>query len=425
MKNTTLEFLLENGMDPSLIDMEAVTAAFCGDMRAGLEGSSSSLMMIPTYFSPDGTILRNKKAIALDAGGTNFRAALTEIGDDFVSVLRSSVSPMPGTYGTISRETFLDEICNRIEPLLSEADRVAFCFSFPAEITPERDGRLIAFNKEVSVMDSEGMLVCAAIEERLALRGTKGPEVFLLLNDTIAAMFGGMSSAPSGGDTIGFILGTGTNTCYCEKGENIIKLGSPEGRMVINMEAGGFSKLSRGKFDEQLDAMTANPGDHIYEKMVSGGYLGNLILITLKAAAQCGVLSGTSSLDTAESLDLADVSEFLQCSGVCVRLSQYFESTEDIAEALEICRALLRRAAKLTVCNIAAIILQTDAGIAAEKPVTIAAEGSVFRKAFSFREMFDEYADEFIGKKHGRYYRIFTSDDMTLAGCAVAACIVN
>ncbi len=417
------DFLKETGMHPACIDMDECTRAFVSEMRSGLAGEASSLMMIPTYFSVDGGIERGGRAIALDAGGTNFRVALTEMGEDSVKILSSEVFPMPGSRGAITKDEFLDEVCGKIEPLLNDADKIGFCFSFPAEITPERDGKLVAFNKEVSVEGSEGMLVCAEIEKRLEKRGSKKTSAFVLLNDTIAAMLGGMASMQGGGDTIGFILGTGTNTCYSEKGENIKKLGHPEGSMIINMEAGGFAKLHRGKIDEELDSTTANPGDHIYEKMVAGGYLGKLVLLTLKAAARDGVIKDTKELQAKEDLELKEVSAFLEEGAGHGELGQFFTDDTDADAVRDICLALIERAAKLAVCNLAAIMQQTGAGI--DTPVTIAAEGSTFLKTYSFRDDFDRYAREFITDKLGHKFRIFTSDNMTLAGCTVAASMTS
>lgn len=408
MKKSISDFLMDSGMHPAQVNMDECSSALVSEMRAGLAGENSSLMMIPTYFSAEDPIERGGKVIALDAGGTNFRAALVELGESSVSILRSDVFPMPGSRGAITRGEFLDEVCSRIEPLLSEADRIGFCFSFPAEITPERDGRLVGFNKEVVVEDSAGMMVCAEISRRLEQRGAKRPAAFVLLNDTIAAMLGGMVSARAG-DTIGFILGTGTNCCYSESGSNIKKLDCPSGSMVINMEAGGFAKLRRGRFDKELDAQTANPGDHIYEKMVSGAYLGKLILLTLQEAARRGLIPAAEELFARNELDLVEVSAFLEKrkGGVAAEA------------AASICLALIERAAKLSVSVLAGIMRQTGAG--KDLPATIAVEGSVFLKAFSFREFFDKYAHEYLTRKLGRSYSVLTLDNMTLAGCAAAA----
>jgi hexokinase len=179
----------------------------------------------------------------------------------------------------------------------------------------------------------------------------------------------------------------------------------------------------RGPYDRQLDESTANPGDHVFEKMVSGGYLGELLRLILRGAAQDGIFTEEAGekLNTLQTLELKDGGEFAQFGGREGLLSGIFTTPEDRAAACEIYDALIDRAACLTVCNIAAIMEQTYAG--RDAPMTIAAEGSTFLKAYSFREHFDKHAQEFIVGELGRRYTIFTSDNMTLAGCTVAACM--
>lgn len=280
---------------------------------------------------------------------------------------------------------------------------------------------MTGFSKEVTVTGCDGVALCAALSDRLASLGHDKPESFVLLNDTIAAMLGGMAAVPSEGGAAGFVLGTGTNTCYSERGENIVKLGSPDGSMIINIESAGFDGARRGEPDRLLDARTANPGDHLFEKMVSGAYLGDLMLLTLLKAASEGIMSKAAStlLNKVQNLSLKSAGAFLFGSDSV--LSNYLPEENDRLFASEICSALIDRAAKLTVCNIAAIMEKTDAGKNPSAPFTIAAEGSTFYKAFSFYERFSKYADSYITGQLGRHFRIYGAENLTLSGCAAAA----
>ena len=71
----TRVFLASHGMEPDGLDLEECAARFIADMELGLAGHSSSLDMIPTYLSC-GVPPMGKKAVVIDAGGTNFRVAL-------------------------------------------------------------------------------------------------------------------------------------------------------------------------------------------------------------------------------------------------------------------------------------------------------------------------------------------------------------
>lgn len=111
----------------------------------------------------------------------------------------------------------------------------------------------------------------------------------VLLNDTVATLLAGKSSSfgRSYDSFIGYILGTGTNTCYIEHNSNILKNTNlrQEGSQIINAESGNFSKAPRSDLDLVFDSTTGNPGNYTFEKMFSGGYFGGLCLTVLKATA--------------------------------------------------------------------------------------------------------------------------------------------
>ena len=64
--------------------------------------------------------------------------------------------------------------------------------------------------------------------------------------------------------------------------------------MVINTEWGNFwsSHLPVTEFDEALDADSINPGDHIFEKLISGMYLGEIVRSLLLKLAEDASLFG-------------------------------------------------------------------------------------------------------------------------------------
>jgi len=94
-------------------------------------------------------------------------------------------------------------------------------FFIPSEILPNRDGRLLYFCKEVQAPGVVGQLIGRNLLEALGM-----PEKqIVLLNDTVATLLAG-KSASIGHEYetfIGYILGTGTNTCYNENNFNILK----------------------------------------------------------------------------------------------------------------------------------------------------------------------------------------------------------
>jgi hexokinase len=61
--------------------------------------------------------------------------------------------------------------------------------------------------------------------------------------------------------------------------------------MIVNTESGCFMGIPAGTVDLELDSQTAAPGTGRLEKMTGGGYLGRLILLTLRKMASEGLLS--------------------------------------------------------------------------------------------------------------------------------------
>lgn len=81
--------------------------------------------------------------------------------------------PMPGTNGEISKEEFFSTIADYLMPVIDRSNKIGFCFSYPTEILPNKDGRLIRFNKEVKVRDMVGEEIGRGILEVLRQRGIK------------------------------------------------------------------------------------------------------------------------------------------------------------------------------------------------------------------------------------------------------------
>jgi hexokinase len=110
--------------------------------------------------------------------------------------------------------------------------------------------------------------------------------VAALANDTVGTL---VTQAYVDPDCyVSVILGTGTNAAYVEHTSAIPKWRGPDatGDMIINMEWGGFDSLQRKTlpltpYDRQLDRDAVHPGQQLYEKMISGMYLGEITRIIL------------------------------------------------------------------------------------------------------------------------------------------------
>ncbi len=421
------KFLEEHKLRAQDINIQNVVDSFLSEMSKGLEGNNSSLRMIPTYIEADNHFKVDMPVLAIDAGGTNFRAALITVKNSGKTEITDVVNDkMPGLEGEISKEEFFNTIAGYVKHLAGKTERIGFCFSYPSEILPDRDGRLLYFCKEVQAPGVVGQLIGKNLLDALGM-----PEKqIVILNDTVATLLAG-KSASIGHEYdafIGYILGTGTNTCYNENNYNILKnknLDSSRSQ-IINIESGNFSLAPRTDVDHKLDHSTTNPGSHTFEKMISGGYFGPLCLLTMQTAAKEGFFTEAtvSGLLDLNELSSEEANFFIsEAKSGYSPLSSIIKDKNDIGGCLQIINCLLDRAALLVAGNLASVILKTNKGKTKEHPILITVEGSVYYKLQDYRSRIDKYLRSYLTGDRKRNFEYAEVKQSSLVGAALAALI--
>jgi hexokinase len=420
-------FLKEHKIRSADIDIQKLVDVITLDMVNGLRGLHSSLRMIPTYIEADNRFLTELPVVAMDAGGTNFRAAIVQFNKKGKLEISDLLNArMPGIDGEISKEEFFSTIAGYVRPLAEKCSRIGFCFSYPSEILPNRDGRLLQFCKEVKAPGVVGQLIGKNLLKTLRMVDKQ----IVLLNDTVATLLAGKSSSfkKNYDSFIGYILGTGTNTCYIESNMNISKNHKldPEKNQIVNIESGNFGKATQTDIDITFDKTTVNPGDYTFEKMISGGYIGGLCLTALKSAVVEDIFSTTtaSKLLSLQELSTEEVNNFL-CNSVSGRspLSECLENRKDEENCIKIAESIIDRAAKMVAANLAAVLLKTGKGRTPERPVLITVEGTTFYKLYNLRSLFEKYFAEYLSGDKKRYYEFTEVKKSSLVGAALAALI--
>jgi hexokinase len=403
--------------------------------------------MIPTYLSPGNRAPAGKTVIALDAGGTNLRAARVRFDENGKAIAEGTrKSPMPGTKGYLSAEQFFDAIADAVEPLLTDQGPAAggdiqgigFCFSYPMETTKEADGILMAFSKEVDAPEVIGKAIGAGLREALTRRKVKVPEKITLLNDTTATLLCGTVDIPTGdhegpclpgaagGPVIGFILGTGFNTAYPEK--NIPKIGfhSETAPQIVVCETGNFAPRYLGYLDREYDSLTKKPGSYTLEKAAAGAYLGPLNLHIFKQAIRDGVLSFKRSGELLDRpvLETRELNGFLRApfseeSPLCRLFDQ--DETGARASLLYLSSIVTERAALLSAAVLAATAERMDAGHDPFAPVRIAVEGTTYVLYRGMRKALEAHLHTMLVSRKPRSYIIAPVEQASLFGAAVAA----
>jgi hexokinase len=423
-----VDFLRSYAMDPQDVDFEANLTIFSEQMVYGLAGQESCLEMIPTYMEAVNKIPVNQRVIVADAGGTNFRIATVYFDENKNAVIDNRQKfPMPAVDTELSCKAFFEAMAEYFRSVIDAADQIGFCFSYPTEIMPNKDGRVIRFAKEIKAPEVVGQLVGENLNQTFGRMGLGSSKHVVLLNDTVATLLAGVGYQNRDfSSTIGFILGTGTNCAYVEKNAFIAKHTDldPHKSQVVNTESGGMVKTHCGQIDKIYDASTNNPGVHIFEKMISGAYLGPLFWVTIRQAALDGRVSkpAAEAIRRLDELTTVDMNDFLfypygenPIAGACRQ-----GGADDTATLYVIADRLVERAAKLAAVNLAAMAIKSGEGTDPSRPICIVAEGTTFYHMKTLKARTGCYLKQNLEDKRGIFTEIVNVDDATLIGAAIA-----
>lgn len=251
-------------------------------VQNGLEKENTEVQCIPTYVKPQ-TSIQNGKALVLDLGGTNYRAAVVEFvngkpfihpGDGYKKDL--SVMKTPG----YTREELFKEIADFISELdLDEEMPIGYCFSYPAQSLLNGDAKLLRWTKGVDIQEMIGQSIGEPLLNYLNDKKIGKFTSIKIINDTVASLFSGLSK-PGYDAQIGLIVGTGTNMATFINANKIKKLdkGYNEGGYIpVNLESGNFNPPHLTDVDSIVDSKSDIPGAQRFEKAVSGMYLGEIL----------------------------------------------------------------------------------------------------------------------------------------------------
>jgi len=439
------EFARYYGFHYDMCDANVLVRDVLIDMERGLKGAPSPLAMIPSYLRPVSQVPPGKTVIALDAGGTNFRAArvrFTEGGKPEAEGTKKA--PMPGTKGRVSADEFFNQIADLTEPLIREAsapiEGIGFCFSYPMTMQEDGDGIPLAFSKEVDAPEVLGKAIGKGLRNALEERGVKPPERIVLLNDTAATLLSGLGQIPAdggknkgpdrygvpGGPMVGFILGTGFNTAYPEKSIPKANFYSEDAPQIVVCETGNCAPRYLGILDKEFDNTTKHPGSYLLEKAAAGAYLGPLSFHILKQAIADGVLVFRRSDEFAAwpALETRYLNEFMNAPlSKEGPIGGLFD--DDELDALRsfayLTLIITKRGAVFSAAVVAATVERMNAGHDPFTPVRIAVEGTTYMIYRGMREALESNLHIILNRDKPRSYIIAPVEQASLFGAAVAA----
>lgn len=348
-----------------------------------------------------------------------------------------------------------------------EVFRLGFTFSFPVQQIGINKGILMRWTKGFDIPDAVGKDVCELLQSEIDKLNLP-VKVAALVNDTVGTLMARSYTSPGKkGTVLGAIFGTGTNGAYIEKLSNVKKNVEGEfdkstGEMVINTEWGSFDNqlnvLPKTPWDNKLDKDSINPGMQMFEKRVSGMFLGEILRLTIidllkNEDVQLFKDVNSSSNDWRSTTSIAKDSGIFKQWGVDTaimsvaaadntpdlgplrqaledQLSVYAPSLEDAQAFKAVAEAIGRRAARLSAVAVAAVVLKTgkltDPEWAGED-VDIGVDGSLVEHYPYFRDMMYEAfkSIEGIGEAGADRIRIGIAKDGSGVGAALIALVAT
>ncbi|KAI0203218.1 glucokinase [Astrocystis sublimbata] len=489
-------------------DVNKGVQEFLRQMNEGLQKDGTSLSQIPTYVTgvPNGT----EKVLSLThpviwesylaltghvgiiygcrSGGTNFRVCSVHLNGDttFDLTFNKVAIPKELMVAKTSKELF-SFLAKQIELFLKEHHeehfaesirrrknsqaaegyeevhlfQLGFTFSFPVQQFGINKGSLIRWTKGFDIPDAVGKDVCALLQEEIDLLHLP-VKVAALVNDTVGTLMARSYASPGKtGTLIGAIFGTGTNGAYVEKIANLQKsvdgdYDKSTGDMVINTEWGSFDNqlnvLPNTPYDAKLDRDSVNPGIQIFEKRVSGMFLGEIVrlaIVDLCDSPKVSLFKDANSGDTKFSTRVGTDSELFKQWGldsalmsiaaadITPELSQLRKelesqlhirspSVEEAQAFKDISYAVGRRAARLSAVALGGIVVQSGKlKENTDEPLDIGADGSLVEFYPKFREMINEAFGiiEGIGPEGAQRIRIGLAQDGSGVGAALIALV--
>ncbi|XP_077570724.1 hexokinase-2-like [Stigmatopora nigra] len=393
--------------DKTLMD---ISIRFRREMDKGLcrdTNPTAAVRMLPTYVlsTPDRT--EQGEFLALDLGGSTFRVLLVTVmanGEQKVN-MENQIYDIPERLKRGSGSELFDYIAeclaNFMEKLEIKDKRLplGFTFSFPCQQSKLDESILLSWTKAFRATGVEGKDVVKLLQSSVNKRGDISVDIMAVINDTVGAMM--TCGYDDHNCEIGLIVGTGTNACYMEQMRNLELLDGDEGQMCVNTEWGAFGDDGaledlRTHFDKEIDAGSLNPGKQLFEKMISGMYMGELVRLILvkmtkdkllfngKTTAKL-LMTGKFSTSYIFSIDIENKEEGVLSAENVLKGLDLNPTLEDCIATQRVCQIVTTRAAHLCAATLVAVLRQIRDNKAAEKlRATIGVDGSVYKNHHEF-----------------------------------------
>uniref|UniRef100_A0A224Z0B0 Phosphotransferase n=1 Tax=Rhipicephalus zambeziensis TaxID=60191 RepID=A0A224Z0B0_9ACAR len=420
--------------------LQKVSAKLLDEFNKGLgkeTHKSAEVKMFITYVRdvPNGS--ETGTFLALDLGGTNFRVLLIDIDGDRFS-MQNEIYAIPQEIMLGSGEQLFDHIAECMSKFMDKYNvkdkqlPLGFTFSFPCRQEGLTRARLVQWTKGFKCSGVENEDVVRLLREAIKKRKDINIDVMAIVNDTTGTL---MSCAHKNKQCrLGLIVGTGTNACYMEKIENVELWDGDNDeprQVIINTEWGAFGdhgslEFVRTRYDREIDSASLNPGRQLFEKMISGMYMGELVRRILVHLAEENLMFSSKLSEKMKTPYLFKTKYISQIEsdprGVyeeahSVMVKMDMVGTDEDCECLKlICARVSSRAAHLVSAAAATILNKM------KRPhTTVGVDGSVYRYHPRFHDLMEAKIAELANPQYK--FDLMLSEDGSGRGAALVAAV--
>jgi hexokinase len=238
--------------------LSKIRDSFFEELVKASEEAPSSISFIKNILPEKSTILDDQTFQAMVIGGRVFKKALFKKDRAKIVLLNAENENLPLFE---NEQIFLSFVAKHLDPNVTYL-AVNFAYGLKQIIRDNLiDGiKLGSGGKGQKFTDLTGKLVGKEIENYILKKNNRIIKVSLA-NDTICLLLSDLNSK-NRMETIAGIVGAGTNFSFFI-----------DEKTAVNLESGNFNKFPQTETGKIIDKSSTNPGQHLFEKEVSGTYL--------------------------------------------------------------------------------------------------------------------------------------------------------
>ena len=204
--------------------------------------------------------------------------------------------------------------------------------------------------------------------------------------------------------------------------------------MIVNTEWGAFGNQGEldfmiTKWDKRVDAASVNPGKQIFEKMISGMYMGEVVRQILVDLYFEGLIFVGQPVDNllkqgrfytkyVSEIESDPVGQFTLARAALEDLGMESVEDEDCSALRYVCESVSRRAGFMVSAGITALLKKMD-----YKDVVVAIDGSVFRYHPHFPNIMKSRIAQLMGIDYK--FDLMLSTDGSGRGAALVAAVLK